>query len=55
MNGLSDTDDVAQRQLLAHRDFASRIQVCNAPKADKPEPTRMTHSGHAAQSTGFLR
>src|SRR5258705_5848817 len=28
---------------LAHRDLASRIHVRNAPKADKPEPTRMTH------------
>jgi hypothetical protein len=28
--------------LLAHRDLASRIHVRNAPKADKPEPTRMT-------------
>ena len=30
---------------MAHRDLASRIHVGNAPKADKPEPTRMTHSG----------
>ena len=29
-------------QLVAHRDPASRIHVCNAPEADKPEPTRMT-------------
>jgi hypothetical protein len=27
---------------LAHRDVASKIHVRNAPKADKPEPTRMT-------------
>jgi hypothetical protein len=33
---------------LAHRDLASRIQVRNALKADKPEPTRMTQTGHCA-------
>jgi hypothetical protein len=27
---------------VAHRDLASRIQVRNALKADKPEPTRMS-------------
>jgi len=27
---------------MAHRDLASGIHVRNAPKADKPEPTRMT-------------
>src|SRR5262245_24239539 len=32
---------------LAHRDLASRIHVCNAPEADKSEPTRKTHSGHS--------
>src|SRR5207244_9925173 len=32
---------------LAHRDLASRIHVRNAPKADKPEPTRMTHKRHS--------
>jgi hypothetical protein len=31
--------------VVAHRDLASRIHVRNALKADKLEPTRMTHSG----------
>jgi hypothetical protein len=31
--------------VLAHRDLASRIHFRNAAKADKLEPTRMTHSG----------
>ena len=30
--------------LVAHRDLASRIHVGNAPKVDKPEPTRMMQS-----------
>jgi len=30
---------------MADRDLASRIHFRNAPKADKPEPTRMTQSG----------
>src|SRR5262245_15588139 len=34
-------------QQLAHRDLAPRIHVRNAPKADKPEPTRMTLSRHS--------
>jgi len=29
---------------LAHRDLVSRLHVRYAPKADKPEPTRMTLS-----------
>jgi hypothetical protein len=29
---------------VAHRDLASIIHVRDAPKADKAEPTRMTHS-----------
>jgi hypothetical protein len=40
---------------MAHRDLASRIHVRNAPKADKPEPTRMTPSGHAAFKFAVMR
>jgi len=39
------------RPEMAHRDLASRIHFRNAPKADKPEPTRMTPSRSTASSS----
>src|SRR6266481_3436576 len=38
--------------LVALRDLASRIYVRNAPKADKPEPTRMVESRCGAVAVG---
>jgi len=37
---------------FAHRDLASRIHGRNAPKADKPEPTRMVESRCGAVAVG---
>jgi hypothetical protein len=39
--------EIAKATFMTHRDLASRIHVRNAPKADKPKPTRKTQSGHS--------